>query len=574
MTDYSNILGFQPSEYQRAIFDFVTHGVGNAVVSARAGSAKTTTMVAAMKMIHPSRRCMFIAFNKSIVGELGKKVADHKNCEVSTVHSMGLKMIERNIGHPEVDEHKYTRFIRSVVSEMTEYIDTNLYFSNCCKLIDIARFNMCQTAKEVSGIAVKYGVDCVYDECETVEKAMKWGCSNTDIVDYTDMVWLPNEMCLSPRGLQYDWLFLDEGQDFSVAYVQLIRKCFKRNTRFVAVLDEYQSINGFAGASKEAIDELKSMPHTQTFKLPVCYRCDSSIVERASVLVRDIVCRSGADKGVIDHDAKLSDFRDGDMVLSRFRAPLVKLYGMLASNGIRCRMNGENGAETITELVQSCKSDSISADFKTDGVIPSLFARIIKERDRLSAISGMDKRQATLTRQVMSMYDNTCIVMELARKCSNKTELLGVISDVFSDKEGGVCLSTVHKAKGLEADNVYVICPHSMPSPIAATPFEEEQERNLIYVAITRAKHKLGYVRESEFNGVGATMKPDNIVNDIDRYEMLCRNLYGDKMFDVDYAVKRVDNKPVVKEEYVVMATKKPAFCDTGASGFDLSDLG
>ena len=43
---------FLPSEYQKIIFDFITNGIGNAVINAKAGSGKTTTLVEAMKLIN------------------------------------------------------------------------------------------------------------------------------------------------------------------------------------------------------------------------------------------------------------------------------------------------------------------------------------------------------------------------------------------------------------------------------------------------------------------------------------------------------------------------------------------
>ena len=42
---------FQPSVYQQGIYDFITTGQGNAVVSAVAGSGKTTTLINALNLI-------------------------------------------------------------------------------------------------------------------------------------------------------------------------------------------------------------------------------------------------------------------------------------------------------------------------------------------------------------------------------------------------------------------------------------------------------------------------------------------------------------------------------------------
>jgi DNA helicase II / ATP-dependent DNA helicase PcrA len=56
---------------------------------------------------------------------------------------------------------------------------------------------------------------------------------------------------------------------------------------------------------------------------------------------------------------------------------------------------------------------------------------------------------------------------------------------------GRVTLATIHKAKGLEANRVWFLCPSLCPSKWARQDWQKAQERNLIYVAITRAKSEL-----------------------------------------------------------------------------------
>ena len=67
------------------------------------------------------------------------------------------------------------------------------------------------------------------------------------------------------------------------------------------------------------------------------------------------------------------------------------------------------------------------------------------------------------------------------------------------DKNEGISLSTVHKAKGLEANNVYIVCKSLMPSKSAKKDWELQQEHNLEYVAYTRAKKTLSFVNEKDF---------------------------------------------------------------------------
>ena len=80
-------------------------------------------------------------------------------------------------------------------------------------------------------------------------------------------------------------------------------------------------------------------------------------------------------------------------------------------------------------------------------------------------------------------------------------ELMAKIDEIFPkrDRKDGIALSTVHKAKGLEARNVYIVCRSLMPSKSAKKDWEIQQEHNLMYVAYTRAKEKLGFVDEKDF---------------------------------------------------------------------------
>ena len=267
-------LGYTPSTYQQNVFDFVQHGTGNAVISALAGSGKTTVIVSCMKLVPKSQKCLFLAFNKSIVNTLQEKVKNYNNCYVKTMHSLGFAILRRNLGdNIEKNDYKYRSYIKSNINELTSIQDEHLttsqineYIDSITKLVDFARFNLAQSENDIEKIARKYDIPINFDEASVVKKVLKWGKENTNVIDYTDMVWLPVELSLRPIGLQYDWIFADEVQDFSLVYNQLMFKCFKRGTRFIGVGDERQSINVFAGSSIEAFQFFCNYANTHTFE--------------------------------------------------------------------------------------------------------------------------------------------------------------------------------------------------------------------------------------------------------------------------------------------------------------------
>ena len=525
--------GFTPSPYQEKIFEFIVHGNGNAVISAKAGSGKTSTCVTAIKLIKPKNKVMFLAFNKSIAEELSQKLKDYPNVEVRTSHSLGFAIIRKNVeGEVELDEFKYRRYVKSNISELTT-IDVTLtknqlynYIESICALVDFARFNLAQTAEEVKSLAVKYDVPIFFDECDVVIKVLEWGKTELNSIDYADMVWLPVELSMNARAFQKDFIFIDECQDQSLMSIELFLKCFKRGTRFIAVGDEDQCINTFCGSSEEAFQYMKDYPKTSQFDLPICYRCPKTVVELAKTLVPDIECREDAPKGDIVEKCWTSSLRSGDMVLCRSKAPLLKVYTKLLRKGIQCYIKGQDIGTNLKKLIEEVDIEELNTNLKSDGVFVRLYDNLFEIRNKLMESKGLDYQDATLTSYITNMYDMIKALTVLAENYTTKTELLSHIDEIFDETREGVILSTIHKAKGLEADNVYILCNSSMPSSLAKKEWEKNAEQNLIYVAYTRAKKKLGFISEEEIKPFGISQGEDKILNELSLIEnLVCRVL-------------------------------------------------
>ena len=525
--------GFTPSPYQEKIFDFIIHGNGNAVISAKAGSGKTSTCVTAIKLIKPKNKVMFLAFNKSIAEELSQKLKDYPNVEVRTSHGLGFAIIRKNVeGEVELDEFKYRRYVKSNISELTT-IDVTLtknqlynYIESICALVDFARFNLAQTAEEVKSLAVKYDVPIFFDECDVVIKVLEWGKTELNSIDYTDMVWLPVELSMNARFFQKDFIFIDECQDQSLMSIELFLKCFKRGTRFIAMGDEDQCINTFCGSSEEAFQYMKDYPKTTQFDLPICYRCPKTVVELAKTLVPDIKCRKDAPKGDIIEKCWTSSLQSGDMVLCRSKAPLLKVYTKLLRKGIQCYIKGQDIGTNLKKLIEEVDIEELNTNLKFDGVFVRLYDNLFEIRNKLMESKGLDYQDATLTNYITNRYDMIKALTVLAENYTTKTELLSHIDEIFDETREGVILSTIHKAKGLEADNVYILCNSSMPSSLAKKEWEKNAEQNLIYVAYTRAKKKLGFISEEEIKPFGISQGEDKILNELSLIEnLVCRVL-------------------------------------------------
>ena len=200
---------FTPSKYQRAVYQFIKSYKGNAVVEAVAGSGKSTTIVNAISIIPSDKKILFLAFNKSIVTELQHKIGNIPNCDIKTLHSLGAKQLMYYY-HSKIDDAKYKARLNNGI-ELGVYHMTSEDFDatakedwkrNIMQLIDLGRVNLCKDTSELDDIAFKFQMFPVDNEIDVAWKIIQWGKTATEIIDFTDMIYLP--VVLKVRMWQYD----------------------------------------------------------------------------------------------------------------------------------------------------------------------------------------------------------------------------------------------------------------------------------------------------------------------------------------------------------------------------------
>ncbi|MBQ2176011.1 MAG: ATP-dependent helicase, partial [Alphaproteobacteria bacterium] len=498
---------FIPSEYQKTIFKFVENGSGNAVINAKAGSAKTTTAVKCLDFIPKNKKVAFFAFNRSIVQEIIRKIGNNPNIDICTFHSLAHKILVENWGYSfKLNEFKYKSYLSSHVKTLSDEVypslakvDREPYLRNINYLIDLVRFNLCETIEDIEDIVEKYGVTLIANEIDVVEKLFVWGKENINEVDYTDLVWLIHEYGIKTKKYKYDFIFIDEAQDTSPMQHDMVKKCFKKNTRFLALGDYYQCINAWAGADKDAFKNLLNEPNTIELPLPISYRCPKSVIRHAQRLVPDIEAAPNAPEGSVVFDVSQYKATPGDMILCRTTAPLVKLQTEFLSKNIGCYIKGSEIGKSLIHMVEGTGFENLSVECDREGVMSTLTKNYLKILAKL--MDNIDLADAVETDAFLKYYDSVRAIEILSTGLFNTTQLKDRINTVFKDKsENDICLSTVHKAKGLEANNVFILCPSLIPSRRATLDWEIEAERNLEYVAITRAKKNLYYIDETLFS--------------------------------------------------------------------------
>ena len=113
-------------------------------------------------------------------------------------------------------------------------------------------------------------------------------------------------------------------------------------------------------------------------------------------------------------------------------------------------------------------------------------------------VSEMQKLLAQKKESRAQHLDDTIeTIFALADGCNTIDELKERIKIVFSDEVQGVTFSSIHKAKGAEAERVFILQPDLIPHPMALKSGNQEsiqQEYNIKYVALTRSKSELYFV--------------------------------------------------------------------------------
>lgn len=524
------------------------------VIIARAGTGKTTTLVEGLKLlrgqqprIQPSEqqkviwdalqqsrhRCKFIcmtAFNVKIAEELARRVPE--NVDVRTVHGLGSKCLRRSYGDVNVVTsrartrtllakvtgrpvedivNEWPRIV-SVVDALVSKAKTNLVGADALR-----RRGECDWQTELTLLADRYDVDFGdrYSALDDAAESMRCAMFRDLVLDlvprvlgetmtlgpdkqicYDDMIWLPvvNDL----PAFRYDLLLVDEAQDLNRCQQALVRRMADR---LILCGDDKQAIYGFAGADSESIprmiETLKRTPRDcVVLSLTVTRRCGRKIVEEARKYVGDFSAHESNPEGVVrtapywrtatgkvidDDKSYLPEVRESDMILCRSNAPLVANCLKLLKRKMRAFIAGREIGDTIVSLVTGMEATTV----------PDLVAKINEwarmEVERLSADADPDESK------IEQVYDKRDCALAFTEGATSVEQVIQRIDELFSDSERpGVRLSSIHKAKGLEASRVFLLQPGGpRRRRQAEQDWQWEQELNLRYVAVTRAIDEL-----------------------------------------------------------------------------------
>lgn len=498
----------QPTEYQIGVFAWLLTGVGHAFVEAVAGSGKTATLVWAAQILNQSKILM-LAFNKSIATELTARIP--ANCVAKTLHSLGMGACRSAIGNFTVDDTKTEKIAKGIsnydMMSKSRSIEFDKAMPALCRIVGLFKnfaydtiVHAAPTKEDINELSNKHNIDLPEDMpfddfCQLCLDTFDASNANTRIIDFDDMIYLPVKL-RAPLPTYYDFIFIDESQDLNPAQIEMVKMMCKSKSRAVFVGDRFQSIYGFRGADPEAIDKVIADFNATTLPLSICWRCPRNVIDSAQKIVPAIQPAPDATDGIvgtIDED-KFFEIVGGnadngevrpDMVLCRVMAPLVDMCYRLIREGIKATVKGRDIGVGLCNLIDKIAKARVSANSE------DIYDKIIAYQDKQYEKLNKKGKESAL----MNMMDRLDTIKVLSEGCPDFACIKAKVREIFSDEKGsGVQFSTVHRAKGLEAERVFIIDPTLMPHPLAKQPWMIQQEINLKYVAITRATSELYWV--------------------------------------------------------------------------------
>lgn len=459
-------------------------------LSARAGTGKTTTIKLAIEEALSSKslsasEILCIAFNKANQLDLAKALPPE--IKVSTLHAIGLQTLRSLFPHLSIEKDKIYRLTAEEGFTGKNARDS---FAQTMQLVSAAKNWGLLPLKSKGGLFKK---SLFEDTAENwIELQEHFNLLDADPskarniliksntlakkgeIDFDDMVYLPVVLDLMP--ILPDYVLVDEAQDLSPLNLSLIKKI---PSKVWYIGDPFQAIYGWRGA----VGDILSQTSQNGKELPVlpltnCWRCSRNIIKEAQKLVPDILT-TNPEGASVKRPFEI-DFSQTpkSTILARRNSTLVTVALSLREKHIPVVIFGRDFAKTLIATLNKLKGTT-SLQLKD------------------SLLSYIEALCTKYPHRAPEFRDEKRCLQAVLSEVSGKREAEKLISSLFSDEETDDTwiLSTIHHAKGKEWDRVFLV----EWTPKVDQPWQKIEERNLKYVAITRARKELMFLSERMF---------------------------------------------------------------------------
>ena len=478
------------------------------------GTGKTTKLINYAKTFYklgtPLDRIGYFAFTKKAANEAVNRMLDaYKHLQrkdlkhFRTLHSLAFNRLGMKKSEVMQDEH-YEDIGRDLGIEVTVYsdgqettgfIDSNSEYFN---LINAARIKGTSTDRK-KDIEDEYNtgmysqdldkrlLNILFDELNNYKDAFK-------LKDFTDMIEKFNVAELCPK---YDIVFIDEAQDLSPVQWKMV-DIIRENSKYVILAgDDDQAIYGWAGAD---VKKFQEEPSKKDIVLPQSHRVPKKVQDIANKILDRIPderrikkhWKAREEEGCVDRITAIEDaplHEGGWLILARTNDRLDKIKPILRDMGIYFQFKKGRKSYKATlfkSLVNytrwADKGDKLSLTEIKDIFDYAPYDRFEGKEERLYDLKEFGFSNTDRWFDVFTMDPEECLyIREMLRR---KEEL---------SKDARVQLSTIHSAKGGQAENVLLILDNTRTIREAVEKsFEKaDEEHRVWYVGVTRTSQNL-----------------------------------------------------------------------------------
>jgi hypothetical protein len=452
---------------------------------------------------------LYAVFNKRNQKEAEAKITDSR-VEVKTLHSLGFAFIRRVWKDSKLDGRvEYARAEEALKQMAPRAFRSPELLGKIVDMVEFAKNTTIQTqVEDFAAIRDQEDIDFAgmgdHDWDLVALNAMQRSMEKDKLnrISFSDMVWLPVAM-----GWVRQWFnfgVVDETQDMSRPQLEMV--CLAINGRIGVVGDRRQSIYSFRGAVSNGMEMMRERLKAKVLNLTVTYRCPKKVVNLAKEIVPEFKAASAAPEGTIEEVNKAfleQNAKPGDAILSRLNAPLMPLALSFLRRNIPARIEGRNIGEALLSMVRSMKAKSVP-DF-----IGKVASWREKQHQRLKRIKDVAQRNQRLEQADDIAMTLTAVAEGASSAKDVEDRIRNLFQDTNEESRPAVVLSSVHKAKGLEWERVFLL------KETFRRKDGKSEEDNIWYVAITRTKKELFFVSPT---GAGSLEQQKPAGGTIDQY--------------------------------------------------------
>lgn len=458
-----------PTKEQQLIIDSARQR-HNLAITAFAGSGKTATcMFVAKELTKPS---LYIAFNKSIATEASEKFPIHVDCK--TLHSLAYAdIISPNKMFKKVSGFVDTKEVIQLLDKQLELLTDSEVLEVVYLVTDVIRF-FCQSASfSLEDFSEEYLSEAYTSEQRAMYKPLVvqvWAAmtSKSSSLKMTHDVYLKLFQLSKPVLDQYEVIYLDEAQDSNPVSLDIFYR--QTHAQLVMVGDPYQSIYEWRGA----INAFDTIPSSFVRKeLTESFRFTQEIADIANKLTY-IAGNNIQIKGLFQ-----SNLETSKAIICRTNASILSRLLSAVQN--------KDKVFVLADL-----QDLWSKMYHISALVGGAKPRYPNKS--LVGFHSFDelKREAEHSAELRKLLNLSSI---LASGRGTHANIVSIKEVIVEDVDlADYTISTAHKSKGLEWESVELdddmLDLEEEERPLVEV-LKTGQTLNLIYVAITRAKHKV-----------------------------------------------------------------------------------